>query len=273
MSINTWWQLRNFWSFHSGLWRGAEGTSRSMTRSFDGVLGPLMRYPAATSVWAGLGSDWRKSWSANLNFSYSRNDRGGWGAGTNLHMNWRPGSRLSTSLSTSYNQTHSIAQWVGNYSTIDEEGLPTGGQGIGGVSYVFAELEMKTLDLTLRGSFLFNRDQSLELYMQPYLTVGEYSNPRELCTPDSFDLRPYEAEGFDVGLNDFEYGALNLNLVYRWEYRPGSTLFLVWSHSRSKYLSGYDAAGGLDNGLAASTLFDNTAENKLLAKVNYWISL
>jgi hypothetical protein len=145
VSINTWWQLSNFWSFHSGLWRGAESTSRSATRSFDGIRGPLMRHPAATSIWAGLGSDWRKSWNLNVNSSYSRNDRGGWGADANMHISWRPSSRLSTSIATGYSQTHSIAQWADNIPTINDEGLPSGGVGIGGVSYVFSELEMKTV--------------------------------------------------------------------------------------------------------------------------------
>ncbi len=272
-SFNTWWQFRNFWSLSSGLWRGDEGHSRSMTRSYNDVRGPLMRYPAATSLWASVGSDWRKSWNMNLHLSYSRNDRGGWGAYSGMSLGWRPSTRLSGSLSTSVNETHSLAQWVGNYSTEDESGQPNGAVGIGGVSYVFSELEMKTLDFTIRSSFLFNRDQSLELYLQPFLTVGDYSNPRELRKPDSFELSSYDVDGFDVGEKDFEYGAVNLNLVYRWEYRPGSTFFLVWSHSRYSYLSGADVPGALDNNLAVSTLFDNIAENKIMAKLNYWIAL
>jgi hypothetical protein len=272
-SFNTWWQFRNFWSASAGFWRGAEGHSRSMTRSYNDLRGPLMRHPAATSVWTAISSDWRKSWNAHVNLSYSANDRGGWGAYSNFSFAWRPSNRMSTRLSTGYGQTHSLAQWVGNFSTVDELGQATGAAGIGGVCYVFSELEMKTLDFTLRGSFLFNRDQSLELYLQPFLTVGDYSNPRELREPDSFALTAYDVAGFDVSEEDFEYGAVNLNLVYRWEYRPGSTFFLVWSHSRVNYRTGYDVPGALDNALAASTLLDNSAENKLMAKFNYWIAL
>lgn len=66
---------------------------------------------------------------------------------------------------------------------------------------------------------------------------------------------------------------MNLNLVYRWEYRPGSTFYLVWSHSRYNYQTGYDVPGELDNGLAVATLVDNVAENRLMAKLNYWIAL
>lgn len=271
--FNTWWQLSNFWDFHAGMWRGAEGISRGMTRTYDGERGPLMRHPASTSVWAGMGSDWRKDWRMNLNGSYSRNDRGGWGANVNGRFYLRPSARMSASLSSSYSQTHSLAQWVGNFSVLDDEGLPTGGVGIGGVSYVFAELEMKTLDFTLRSSFLFNRDQSLDLYLQPFITAGDFSNPRELMEPNSFWLNSYEADGFEVSEEDFEYGAVNLNLVYRWEYRPGSTFYLVWSHSRYNYRTGYDVPGELDNGLAMSTMVDNVAENRLMAKLNYWIAL
>ena len=75
--------------------------------------------------------------------------------------------------------------------------------------------------------------------------------------------------------SDFSFGAVNVNLVYRWEYRPGSTFFLVWTHSRSDFETREDYTGGptFNNPLSADELFRNEPENTLLAKFTYWLSL
>ena len=119
--------------------------------------------------------------------------------------------------------------------------------------------------------------QSLELYLQPFLTVGDYSNLRELARPDSYDLQPYE--DYDVRNRDFSIGAVNMNLVYRWEYRPGSTIFFVWTHARSRadmrLLHGDpdDPLNSFTNNFSTDPLFDNEAENTFLLKVSYWLPI
>ena len=150
------------------------------------------------------------------------------------------------------------------------------GAGIGGVSYVFGELGQRTVDLTLRTNVLFTRDRSLEIYLQPFLTVGSYSNPRELARPDSYDLRPYAATDFDLANSDFSYASVNANLVYRWEYRPGSTFFLVWTHARNSFEERGALAGSataFDNRLRPGQLFRNEPANTLLAKLTWWLSI
>ena len=84
-------------------------------------------------------------------------------------------------------------------------------------------------------SFLFIGAATL----MSHLTVGEYSNPRRLAKPDSYEFEDVDgAIDFDpasIGDYDFEYASVNVNAVMRWEYRPGSTIYLVWAHSRSSY--------------------------------------
>ena len=174
-------------------------------------------------------------------------------------------SRTNHELSLSHARQHNNAQWVIN--------LDNPGGGIGDVSYIFGELNRRTWDLTLRSSLLFNRDQSLELYLQPFLTAGDYKNARELARPDSYDLQPYD--GYDVSSKDFSYGAVNLNLVYRWEYLPGSTLYLVWTHTRENLdrRSYHGDPDGFDNDFGTDPLFDNEAENRFLAKISYWFAV
>ena len=96
---------------------------------------------------------------------------------------------------------------------------------------------------------------------------------RELATPDSYDLRPYA--GFEVKDEDFTFAAVNLNLVYRWEYRPGSTIFLVWTHAKERYEEGFDQADPAQSnrGFDAGYPFRTEPANTFTAKISYWFSI
>ena len=59
--------------------------------------------------------------------------------------------------------------------------------------------------------------------------------------------------------------------MYRWEYRPGSTLFLVWTHSRADHEARFDDPGSFDNRLDTRAFFNTEPENRILAKISYWI--
>ena len=167
-------------------------------------------------------------------------------------------------LSVSYEDHDEDAQWLDNLADPDV--------GIDGVAYVFGRLEQQIVDATLRASWLFDRDTSLELYLQPYLTTGTFSDPRYLARPDTRDLRPYD---LDASRYDFTYDALNLNLVWRWEYRPGSTVYLVYTHGRTTYDERrfHGTATDFEGGLGPGRLFGQEPRNTVLVKVNYWFSL
>ena len=171
---------------------------------------------------------------------------------------------MGHALALGYNWHHDDAQWLMNTPS---------DTGIGGVSHVFAELDRRVWDLTLRSRLLFDRDQSLELYLQPFLAVGDYAMARELAQPDSYEFKPYAPEGFDVTDADFNMGAVNLNMVYRWEYRPGSTLYLVWSHSRfSADAKGWNGdPSEFRNDFHTAPMFDVEPENRFVAKISYWL--
>jgi hypothetical protein len=151
-----------------------------------------------------------------------------------------------------------------------------GGIGIGGLSYVFGRIHQQTLDVTLRSNILFSRTQSLELYVQPYVTVGDYAEARELRRHDTYDLVHYDEPGYDPHAFDFQYSALNWNAVYRWQYRPGSALYLVWTQGREGYEERGSQSGGqgdFRNPISVSTPFAMEPENRFLAKVTYWFAL
>jgi len=265
-----WWQLRNFWSFWYGVWWTPDGRN-----VYDTYGGPIITEPAGVGAWYGVQSDWRKDFSFEFDFQTIVEPVGTEWHDFGLYLNWVQNSRLTHGLALGFDTKEDVDQWVGKFLFTDDEGQPVYEGGIGGTHYVFGELDRQIYDLTLRSSVLFSRDQSLELYLQPFLAVGKYTRPRELMTPDSHDLQPYAAEGFDISGYDFRRGAVNLNLVYRWEYRPGSTLYLVWAHSRynsdRRFMHSDPADFDLD--FSVDPLFAEEPTNKFMAKINYWFAL
>jgi hypothetical protein len=241
-----------------------EGLNSHVTRSYDGVQGPLMQTARNHSVWIGLSTDYRKDIRFHLEFDDDGGASGWWSRSYEAGMTWQQGDRLHHQVYVGFEEGFDDAQWLGNFDHP--------GGGIGGVAYVFAELKQRIWQGTLRSSLLFSRNQSLELYVQPFLTVGNYANARDLARPASRDFTPYTESGFDPSDADFSYASVNLNLVYRWEYRSGSTLFLVWTHGRDSF----DARNGdpaFTNDFDPGLLFSQEPANRVLAKFTYWFSI
>jgi len=216
-----------------------------------------------------MNTDWRKSVVGELEFDGAFDEYGSWNWSVDFDVNWVQSARMNHSVSIGYRDNFSDAQWMGNFAAAQD--VPQ----IGGVSYVFGELENQTIDLTLRSNLLFTRTQSLEVYVQPFISTGEYSSPRALATPDSRDLQAYDDPAFSASDSDFRYASLNANFVYRWEYLPGSTLYLVWTHARGQW----EDRGGATNpnefspSFTQGMLFDNEPENTFLVKLTYWLSI
>ena len=103
--------------------------------------------------------------------------------------------------------------------------------------------------------------------------VEEDLQPYDLST-QFFESAPGEYRPISASDYDFDYGALNVNVVYRWEYRPGSTLYLVWTHGKVRY----DERGSRGNkdwqaGWEPGFAFDTEPTNTFLAKLTYWFSI
>lgn len=263
-----WVDFRSCWSTWWGLSYEMESFNREETRWVPPDYterGPLTRMTPGMSAWWGFSTDHRRDleWYLRGDFwSYEKGSRG-WSAGTGLAI--RYGARFNGDIDLSYSDGHTHAQWLAN--------VENPGAGIGGTSYLFGEMDRQTWRLTLRGSYLFTRDQSLELYVEPYLSLADYRNARELARPGSYEFTPFP--GYDADLHDLRYGALNVNLVYRWEYRPASTLYLVWAHGRVNYLrrAWLEDPASFAEGFSTDPIFDNEPENRFMAKISYWLAL
>ena len=262
-------QLDSRHQFEFFLGHAFEGTSKYETRRFGGVPGPLMTTPAWSAVAVEYNSDWRKPWAVNAGYEYDWSVAGSRVHEAGLELRWNQNEHLLHSLGVGFAADRDDAQWLENMAN---DGSQPGVTGIGGVDYLFGRLARTTWDLTLRSSILLDRNRSLQVYLQPFYTSGDYSGPRWLATPDSYDLRPYAV---DPSLYDFAYGAVSLNLVYRWEYRPGSTVYLVWTHAKQRYEdgAGQDDPAGWDNGGDFGYAFRSEPENSILLKISYWFSI
>ncbi len=273
VNFSTWVQHRSFHQAWIFMGRSTEGSDKYSTRGFgtdqDRQRGPLITNPGRYNIATGGTTDWRKPMSLNLKFSYNHGDEGmrSYRAGANLR--WNQSQHFSHNIGIGWSQVSNTDQWLFNEAN---DGSQPGVTGIGGVDYVFGKLDQTTTDITLRSNIIFNRDQSLQIYLQPFLTYGNYSSASWLATPDSYDLRPYD---YEASLSDFEFGALNLNVVYRWEYRPGSTIYLVWTHGKQRYDERSFASNPetWKNDLDLGYPFDTEPENTVMAKFSYWFSI
>jgi len=265
--INSWFQFRDYREAWFGVVFNMEGTQRYETRE-----GPLIREPTTFGGWLGGTTDSRRELTLRLEGTHIRDTAKNHSTEVGAGVKWNQSSAISHDLSLSFDNRVDETQYL---ETVDLLARP-GGSGIGGYSYVFGRIHQQTADLTLRTNVLFSRNTSLEIYAQPYVTVGDYAEARELARADSYDLTPYLEAGYQSHDFDFSYASLNLNTVLRWEYRPGSTLYLVWTQGRTEYdQQSYHASapGSFENDMRLGSAFGTEPQNVLLAKITYWFAL
>ena len=154
--------------------------------------------------------------------------------------------------------------------------------------YVFADLAQTTVSMTTRLSYTFSPTLSFQLYAQPFTSAGRYAAFKEVRSPRAHDpLQRFRAyapaeigydaadevyrvsggTGFSFDQPNFGVRQLRSNALLRWEWRPGSTLFLVWSQGRSDD----DTDGQFRFNHDVSQLLNTRATNVLLIKASYWI--
>ena len=216
-----------------------------------------MLNPRRLQMWVGFEGDNRRSFAPSFNANGGRRFDG-LGNSWNLGMGaqFRAGDQLNGSVKVGYGRNIDDQQWLGNF--VDA----------GATSYTFARFYQSTSSVTFRLNYTITPNLSLESYLQPFVSVGEYTNWRALSEGRSSDVakrfRPYTTRGSP---NGFRFGQLRANNVVRWEYRPGSVLFLVWTQGRDTF-----ADGPSDLGVRPgwNDLLERRPENTFLAKASYW---
>ncbi|MDD5427547.1 MAG: DUF5916 domain-containing protein, partial [candidate division Zixibacteria bacterium] len=170
-----------------------------------------------------------------------------------FYVNFRPVTNFEFSLGPNYNVNRNQYFWVG--TGVDD--LP-----------VFAQLDNDEVNINFRGIYTFQKNLTLQWFTQFYISAGDFGNYYKL--EDEAEFSSVDTAVYAVDINpsrkDFNYKSLNLNLILRWEYRPGSTLYAVWTNSRS----GRDAYGDFQFHRDFDKIFKTPQYNTFLIKFNYW---
>ncbi len=270
--------LANFWSFDA---RGTLNRSTLDDRLTRG--GPQARLPESGSWIGDLTTDSRRPWSVSADYTYSWNEIGGTGHFPSVSASFRPSPTLRIRFEPAYSATHALAQYV----SVVTDPLATATYGR---RYVFANLEQRTLSLVTRADWTLTPRLSFQLYLQPLVVSGAYTHFKEYREPRTFQfdvygrqrgtITPNPATGgytidpgngpaFELSNPDFNFRSLLGNAVLRWEYRPGSTLFIVWQQTRTDV----EPFGDFDFSRDYRGLVDRAPQNVFAAKVTFWVGL
>lgn len=243
----------DFWGGHLGVSRATRALDDRSTRG-----GPLMERPADWSGFAAVYSDQRKPVTVSTTLRGSRNAYDGSGSSIEVSLGLRPSDRWNLSITPSWALNRTDAQYVG--TVVDSDAVDTFG-----ARYLFAPLEQTTLAMETRLNVTFTPRLSFELFAQPFLSSGDYGVVRELAAPQSYSFRDTPVSAPD---RDFNLRSLRGTAVLRWEWRPGSTLYLAWQQNRASS----ERFGDFDFGRDRAALFDAQPDNIFLLKVNYWFT-
>ncbi|MBA2541345.1 MAG: hypothetical protein H0V17_17015 [Deltaproteobacteria bacterium] len=152
--------------------------------------------------------------------------------------------------------------------------------------YVFARIDQNTVSMTLRVNWTFSPRLSLQAYAQPFVAAGRYRDFKDVTDSgaarfeDRFDplanlqlmdgvFTAMNGGTFSFGRPDFNFAQVRSNVVMRWEYRPGSSIFAIWSHGQTAVTD----SGTLRLGRDLGDLGRADAEDIVMVKANYWIGL
>ena len=282
--------FRNFWV--------AELTTSYSGGAIDDRLtrgGPLARTPPSWYVSADAYTDDHKQASVYAFAAATHDTAGGWSLELLPKLTLRPSSAVSLSIAPEYFTGRFAAQYVQAVSATATDSA----------RYVFANLIEHQVSATLQLNATFSPTLSFQLYAQPFTFTGAYRGFKELRAPQTFTFNTYgrdngstitpgapgdtvcntgptecfrvdpdgpgSAPAFGLYNPDFRTRSLSVKAVWRWEYRPGSTIFLAWTHSRSNYFP-FDASFDVARDFGRELFLDRPT-NVLLVKFNYWLSL
>ena len=273
-------QLANYWLLSAGC---TLDRARWSTNALRG--GSALRVDPRVAGSLTLISDTRKSVGLSLNAWAGRDWRADeFDGGIDLGATIQARSNIELFVGPSYSFREDPMQYISEAR--DTRGTP---------HFVFARLSETTAAITLRANWTFSPHLTLQAYAQPFVAAGAYSELKDVDNPgaeifgDRFHLltaseyslmRPSPDAGgtyhvirdgaaYSVDRPDFDLRQLRSTIVLRWEYRPGSTVFAIWSHGRTSTAPDGQFRPARD----LSALGDSDSSNVVMIKANYWIGL
>jgi hypothetical protein len=271
-------QFKNRWRLNGNFNRQSENISTTLLRG-----GPSFIIPGNQSFNLNIGSDQSKKLSFFVgNYHGSGDVKSSKSHDYYASINFRPTNSISLSVEPEYSLQKSELQYV---STAGTEMNPV---------YLFGKIDQKTLAMTFRINYTINPELSIEYYGQPFVSAGKYTNIKKITEPGadifgnryhtftanelsfnsensnySFDENHDGFADYSISNPDYNFRQFRSNLVVRWEYLPGSTIYLVWSQGRTST----DSNGMFSYGNDMKDLFKITPHNVFLVKLSYWFAL
>ena len=259
----------------------AEATSVTLTRG-----GPKALVPSNFFIEFDLTTDNRNKVILSPSLEFSGNALGGYFYNTGLGIEWKPMPQIEFEIEPQYEFSHSKYQWVTSYE--DDFAASTFGK-----RYVFANIDHETFSAEMRLNWSFSPKISLQLYLQPFFTVGKYTQFKELAKPNSMDYNVYGRNGSTISYNEgdaeytvdadgngpaaaetfdnpnFNFKSIRGNIVLRWEILPGSVFYLVWTHDKINE----EHPGNFNLSRDFTNLWKSEASNVFLMKFSYWFDV
>ena len=249
--------------------------------------GPLTLNPGKNSVNFEVSTDNRVWWVMTIGGNLSTGEDGtSRGIYTNFEFKVLP--TLTLAVGPEFYKDIYETQWVGNF--VDAFAIDTYGK-----RYVFSYLDQNTFSANIRTDWIINPRLSFQVYLQPLIASGNYSDFKFLERPKSYDYTIYgengstiekntnetgdvtsytldpdgdgPAEAKTIGNPNFNYVSLRGNAVLRWEYMAGSTLYLVWTQSRQNV----EPTGDFQFGDSFRNLLSVKPDNIFMLKITYWL--
>ena len=244
----------NNWSAGGGINHQPMGFDDRLTRGGPGGL-----TEGYGSFWSWLNSDNRRRVSVNYFHGRGRNGVGSSFADDEIELTYRPMSPLTITSGARLNRSINDSQWVGKVTDTRDH-------------YAFAHIDQTTVALTERVNYTMTPNLSIQIYAEPFVSAGDYHGFKELADGRTREyLLRYSPYAYDLDANgnpDFNVKSFRTTNVLRWEYKPGSTLFVVWQQAREN-----DAVpGGFRFGRDVRGIFGVTPQNVFLVKLSYWLN-
>ena len=273
----------NFWQTDLGVTRYFRGQDAQLTRG-----GPAMGVPLGWSVNWSLRNraNSETQWSADA--SYQSNELGDYTSRYSGRLSIRPSPSLQLSVEPEYRHERGTrGTFSGPINRQYLTTLPGRRTEVFGQRYIFGLPDNTQLSMQLRASYTFNPDMTLDVYAEPFAASGRYDQFGEALAARDSGLRIYGTDGTTIKrlsdgrsrvtdggdtfiLKNYEFNVRSFrsNMVLRWEWRPGSTLFVVWQQNRESRADGGQPVGPGD-------LFESLSvpgDNILAVKTTFWIS-
>jgi hypothetical protein len=275
---------KNFWNFNTFYIYKPDLLDDRLLRG-----GPNVVKPGVDVIGWNMSTDSRGRIIFNAFGESAKNRLGGFGNSVGTGITYRPMPNATLTLGPNWNNSRSLLQYVRRFDD------PTS-TAFYGSRYVLASIDQKQLSLETRLSWTFSPTTSFELFAQPLLASGDYFDFKEYDAPRTLDLSVYgrdrgtvtetasatpgdpstiaidpdgsgPAATMQFGNPDFNFRSLRGNAVFRWEFKPGSVMYVAWAHSRSASLAQGDFRFSRD----FSGMFENIPDNVFLVKASFWI--